>query len=33
MKEKARLTLIAVSFLFKKAEGAGMKIISFLSPW
>lgn len=30
MKEKARLTLIAVSSLFEKTEGAGMEIISFL---
>jgi hypothetical protein len=27
----AGLTLIAVSSLFEKAEGAGMEIISFLS--
>ena len=31
MKEKTGLTLIAVSSLFEKAEGAGMEIISFLS--
>lgn len=30
MKEKTGLTLIAVSSLFEKAEGAGMEIISFL---
>mgnify|MGYP006978281719 FL=1 len=30
MKEKAGLTLIAVSSLFEKTEGAGMEIISFL---
>ena len=33
MKEKARLTLIAVSSLFEKTEGAGMEIISlFINP-
>jgi len=31
MKEKNGLTLIAVSSLFEKAEGAGMETISFLS--